>query len=52
MSELEDKQRIYDLTSELEALKPKADSYKQMVTDIVDTVAGYAGICGAAKLIL
>jgi len=28
MSELEDKQRIYDLTSELEALKPKADSYR------------------------
>ena len=41
MSELEDKQKVYDLTSELEALKPKADSYKQMVTDIVDTVAGY-----------
>ena len=41
MSELQNKQRIYDLTSELEALKPKADSYKQMVTDIADTVAGY-----------
>lgn len=41
MSELQNKQRIYDLTSELEALKPKADAYKQIVTDIADTVAGY-----------
>ena len=41
MSELQNKQRIYDLTSELEALKPKADAYKKIVTDIADTVAGY-----------
>lgn len=39
MSELQNKQRIYDLTSELEALKPKADAYKKIVTDIADTVA-------------
>ena len=41
MSELEDKQRIYDLTSELETLKPKAEAYKQIVTDIVDIITGY-----------
>lgn len=41
MSELEDKQRIYDLTSELEALKPKAEAYKGIVTDITDTITGY-----------
>ena len=41
MSELEDKQRIYDLTSELEALKPKAEAYKQIVTDITDIITGY-----------
>lgn len=41
MSELEDKQRIYDLTSELEALKPKAEAYKKIVTDITDIITGY-----------
>lgn len=41
MSELEDKQRIYDLTSELEALKPKAEAYKGIVTDITDVITGY-----------
>lgn len=41
MSELEDKQRIYDLTSELEALKPKAEAYKGIVTDITDIITGY-----------
>lgn len=41
MSELEDKQRIYDLKSELEALKPKADAYKRIVTDITDIITGY-----------
>lgn len=41
MSELEDKQKVYDLTSELEALKPKAEAYKQIVTDIVDIITGY-----------
>lgn len=41
MSELEDKQRIYDLKSELEALKPKAEAYKGIVTDITDIITGY-----------
>lgn len=41
MSELEDKQRIYDLKSELEALKPKAEAYKGIVTDITDVITGY-----------
>lgn len=41
MSELENKQKIYDLTSELEALKPKADAYKKIVTDITDIITGY-----------
>ncbi len=41
MSELKNKQRIYDLTSELETLKPKAEAYKQIVTDIVDIITGY-----------
>lgn len=41
MSELENKQKIYDLTSELEALKPKAEAYKGIVTDITDIITGY-----------
>lgn len=41
MSELEDKQKIYDLKSELEALKPKAEAYKGIVTDITDIITGY-----------
>ena len=41
MSELEDKQSIYDLKSELEALKPKAEAYKGIVTDITDVITGY-----------
>lgn len=41
MSELEDKQRIYDLKSELESLKPKAEAYKGIVTDITDIITGY-----------
>ena len=41
MSELEDKQRIYNLTSELEDLKPKAEAYKGIVTDITDVITGY-----------
>ena len=41
MSELENKQRIYDLTSELETLKPKAEAYKKIVTDITDIITGY-----------
>lgn len=41
MSELENKQKIYDLTSELEALKLKADAYKKIVTDITDIITGY-----------
>ena len=44
MSELENKQKIYDLTSELEALKPKADAYKKIVTDITDIITGYVAM--------